>query len=139
MEYFIKNEHIEVPSWFLNITYNPRIIPSERTRDLLQTGANCQVFAYELLRYNGLYVPNFRSSELWDDTVYSKQIHTDFQPLDILFFNKTADPFGAHLGVYVANDKILHNTQKAGKPVVWLFEEFFKIAEYRVFIGAKRF
>ncbi len=136
---YIKNKHITIPLWFFDIKYNNKITPDEKKYNLIETGSNCQVFAYELLRYNKLFVPNYRSSELWSDIEYSRIIFTNFKPLDILFFNKTDKPFGAHLGVYIGNDNIVHNSKKIGKPIVWKIGEFLMKSEYKVFIGGKRF
>lgn len=47
-------------------------------------GANCQLFAYEFLRYHGLEIPDFRSSELWGDQEYTC-ITVTLKPLDLIF------------------------------------------------------
>ncbi|MGB0523673.1 MAG: cell wall hydrolase [Flammeovirgaceae bacterium] len=127
-----------IPTWYMNINYNPRIIPNGETHDMQATGANCQVFAYALLRYNGKLVPDLRSKELWEDQAYST-LSEKLEPLDILFFKKDHQPWGAHLGVYVGENRVIHLSRKVGKPIVWELEEFALVPAYQVLIGAKRF
>jgi hypothetical protein len=53
-------------------------------------GANCQVFAYDVLSLFGLSCPPLHSSNLWEDraaTVVERP-----EPLDLVLFNATADP-----------------------------------------------
>lgn len=80
--------------------YNGAHYPGAAQVKGLEGGANCQQFAYELLRYFGYFVPNLRSSDLWQDTLYTNVV-TDLQPLDLVLWNKTADAYGAHVGVYL--------------------------------------
>ncbi|MEU4269227.1 hydrolase [Streptomyces sp. NPDC026092] len=103
----------------------------------LETGANCQVFAYEVLRHFGLTLPPLRSSDLWDDTTAT--VHTPTaEPLDLLLFNATEDPYGAHVGVFVGPDAVLHLSAEVGRPAVWRLTDFAARQRYRVLIGAKR-
>ena len=100
-------------------------------------GANCQAFAYALLRRFGLAISDFRSSDLWNDTVETETV-SELAPLDLLLFNGTADPYGAHIGVYLGEGRVIHLSRRVGKPTVWPFERFASEAGYEVFIGAKR-
>lgn len=129
---------IKIPAWYMDIKYNPRIIPDGTLHNLLKTGANCQVFSYALLRLNGKNPPDLRSKELWEDTVHSEKT-SQFEVLDILFFKKDQQPWGAHLGVYLGNNQVIHLSRKVGKPVVWDLDKFKTIPAYQVLIGAKRF
>ena len=79
----------------------------------------------------------FRSSDLWEDTTYTKKVKT-LRLLDILMFNKNKDAYGAHLGLYLGNDRILHLSKEIGYPTIWNFADFKKRTGYKVFIGAKR-
>ena len=76
--------------------------------------------------YNGLFVPDLRSSELWADTEYSKLVTENYQPLDILFFHKKNDAYGAHVAVFLGDGKAIHNAKKIGLPVIWDIETFFQ-------------
>lgn len=134
----LPNLSIRVPQWFMQIRYNPRVIPDGSSHQLLETGANCQVFAYTLLRHNGKQVPDLRSMELWEDEEFST-VAENFEPLDILFFKKDKQPWGAHLGVYLGNEQVLHLSRKVGKPIIWKLNEFNQVPAYQVLIGGKRF
>jgi hypothetical protein len=100
-------------------------------------GSNCQRFAYGLLALFGLICPPLRSSELWDDrdaTVTVNQPH----PHDLVLFNATRDPFGAHVGVWMAPDEIFHLCKEIGTPAVWPFAAFASRSRYTTLIGFKR-
>ena len=105
--------------------------------DDIAGGANCQAFAYTLLRHFGLSISDFRSSDLWDDDRETERV-TDLQPLDLLLFNRTTDPYGAHVGLYLGESKVIHLSQRVGKPAIWALEDFRRAPGYEVFIGAKR-
>lgn len=62
----------------------------------IETGANCRNFGYELLWHFGRHVPNLRSSNLWDDTEYPI-VADEYEPLDLLLFNRTRNAWGAHV------------------------------------------
>lgn len=103
----------------------------------LALGANCQLFAYNVLEHFGLGPPPVRSSELWLDTSSTTPVDIA-APLDLLLFNDTIDPWGAHIGVWIGRDQILHLSAEAGKPTVWPRQEFASRARYRVLVGIKR-
>lgn len=123
----------------MTIKYNGRIIPNGKTHDLFKVGANCQVFAYYLLRSYGFVVPDFRSSELWADREFSELITDNYQPLDILFFHKKNESYGAHIAVYIGNNQAIHLSKKIGTPVIWTLDTFFEYPRYTFLLGGKRF
>lgn len=100
-------------------------------------GANCQLFAYEVLRYFGLEVPALRSSELWADTETTTCVSAA-RPLDLILFNATSDAWGAHVGVWVGADQVLHLSSEVGCPAVWRMNDFAARDRYRTVIGIKR-
>ncbi|WP_433171887.1 NlpC/P60 family protein [Actinoallomurus sp. CA-150999] len=100
-------------------------------------GANCQLFAYEVLRHFGLEVPAFRSSELWADTEATKRVSAA-RPLDLILFNATSDAWGAHVGIWAGHDQILHLSSEIGHPAVWRMNDFAARDRYRTVIGIKR-
>jgi len=100
-------------------------------------GANCQNFAYEILRHFGLDVPYLRSSNLWEDTEHTT-IADEPRALDLLLFNRMEKPWGAHVALHVGDGQAIHLSKKIGSPVVWPFARFHEQPEYAVFIGAKR-
>lgn len=130
---------IIIPDHLIQLKYNARIIPNGSHYDLAKTGANCQVFAYALLRHYGYIVPDLRSSELWEDVDFSKKITANYQPFDILFFHKKEAAYGAHLAVYIGDNQAIHNAKKIGNPVIWDMVTFFEYPAYQYLLGGKRF
>ncbi|MFJ3308753.1 hydrolase [Streptomyces sp. NPDC086549] len=111
--------------------------PAVTRRPGLSLGANCQLFAYEVLRHFGFAPPALRSSELWADT--SATVHVSAaQPLDLLLFNSTDDAYGAHVGLWVNEGRVLHLCAEAGRPAVWEQAEFAARQRYQVLLGVKR-
>lgn len=136
---FLENDFIIIPNYFMNIFYNSKIIPNWTKYDIIKTWANCQVFSYELLRFNNKKIPDLRSSELWEDNIYSKVIFDDFKPLDILFFNSKTEYYWAHIWVYIWDNKVLHISKDIWYPVIWKIKDFENVEKYKFFLWAKRF
>lgn len=128
---------LEIPESFFQIVYNGSHYPGVTFTNGLESGANCQVFAYEILRYFGIPIPNFRSSELWEDDKYTIQVQ-DLEPLDILLWNKNENAWGAHVGVYLGNNVAIHLSKQNVYAKIWTLEQFQEMPRYQVFIGAKR-
>lgn len=134
---FIMSQLFEIPENFINVSYNPKIIPNGENQPDLTQGANCQVYAYELLRYFGKNPPLLRSSELWSDEQQTKKV-VDYERLDLMLYNKTPQSYGAHVGVYVGNGMVLHLSQEVGYPVIQHHDELILNKKYTCFIGVKR-
>lgn len=126
-----------LPETFRQVHYAGKRIPGVENEDDLTLGANCQVYAYALLRHHGLHMPPFRSSELWTDTEYT-QVVTEFQPLDIMLYNKTNAAYGAHVGLYLGDGWILHLSKEIGQPAIQTHQALLLNERYAFFIGAKR-
>lgn len=103
----------------------------------LEKGANCQLFAYEVLRHFRLAPPDLRSSELWADTRATARVPVA-EPLDLVLFNATDDAYGAHVGVWMNEGRVLHLCSEIGRPALWEMTEFAKRQRYRVLVGIKR-
>lgn len=121
----------------MRVTYNATHYPGAVNTNGLEGGANCQQFAYELLRQHGLAIPDFRSRELWQDEYFTTVVQS-LQPLDLLLWNKHEDAYGAHVGVYVGDGMAVHLSKEIGYPVLAHLDTFPNNSLYRVFIGAKR-
>jgi len=137
------NNVFEIPVEFAHVCYNPQKIPKpehEANPDFvdLVLGANCQLYAYELLRYFGRKPPSLRSSELWDDQCFTKAVASTYQIFDLMLYNKTPQAYGAHVGVYVGDDRVLHLSYAIGYPVIQSHTELLSQEKYAYFIGAKR-
>ena len=103
----------------------------------LGLGANCQLYAYAVLAHFGLRVPALRSSDLWEDTASTRRVATA-RPLDLLLYNATPDPYGAHVGVWAGEGAVLHLCAEVGRPAVWTPADFAARERYRVLVGIKR-
>ncbi|OJJ15441.1 cell wall hydrolase [marine bacterium AO1-C] len=128
---------IEIPSRFYEVTYNGAHYPGSPKTNGLEGGANCQVFAYELLKHHGIEVPDLRSSDLWEDTEHTIQV-TELEPLDLLLWNKTDNAWGAHVGLYMGENQAVHLSKQNNELAIWPLEKFLDQPLYKVFIGAKR-
>jgi hypothetical protein len=111
--------------------------PAVAERPGLADGANCQLYAYEVLRYFGLDPPFLRSSELWADTEATVRVPVA-RPLDLILVNFVADAWGAHVGVWAGDDAVLHLCAELGRPAVWSMSDFATRSRYRTVIGVKR-
>lgn len=111
--------------------------PLVTDRPGLAEGANCQLFAYEVLRLFGFDPPDLRSSELWADAEFTERAAAA-RPYDLVLFNPTQDAWGAHVGVIVGQDQILHLCAEVGHPAVWSWQEFKDRPRYRTLVGIKR-
>ncbi|MEV0226171.1 hydrolase [Streptomyces sp. NPDC050704] len=135
-----------LPASFWTVPYVGRRFPGSPAaaagRADLSAGANCQLFAYEVLRHFGLAPPALRSSDLWTDTRCTIRVPSaQPQPLDLLLFNATDDAYGAHVGVWAGEGgggTVLHLCAEVGRPAVWAMPEFAARERYRVLIGVKR-
>jgi hypothetical protein len=127
----------DIPDRFWTIPYDIAHDRNSATLMGIETGANCQNFAYELLRHFGRQVPHLRSSNLWDDTEHTIAVDK-YQPLDLLLFNPTHNAWGAHVAVYVGNDRAIHLSRRVGLAAVWPLAQFAGFPEYRVLLGGKR-
>lgn len=124
-----------LPARFRAVRYDGAKIP-DGDHDL-SDGANCQRYAYAVLAHFGVEVAPWRSSELWADDALTEAV-TVFEPLDLLLFNGTEEPFGAHVAVYAGAGQALHLAKSVGQPALWSLTEFAERPEYRVLIGGKR-
>jgi len=124
-----------LPARFRAVRYDGEKIP-DGNHDL-SGGANCQRYAFAVLAHFGIDLPPWRSSELWGDEALTEAV-TVFEPLDLLLFNRTEEPFGAHVAVYAGEGQALHLAKSVGQPVLWSLAEFAERPEYRVLIGGKR-
>jgi hypothetical protein len=127
----------DIPERFWQVSYDQTHDPHSPVLNPMAQGANCQNFAYELLRHFGRHVPYLRSSNLWEDTEYTT-IASDPRALDLLLFNRTSAAWGAHVALHVGDGQAIHLSKKIGSPVVWPLARFRELPEYSVFIGAKR-
>ena len=127
----------QIPQRFWDVRYDQNHDPSTPDLKRIEESPNCQNFAYGILRHFGRSIPDFRSSNLWEDTEHSVVV-SDYQPLDLLLFNWTQKSWGAHVALCVGEGEAIHLAKKLSAPAVWPIAKFSELPEYRVLIGAKR-
>ncbi len=128
---------ISVPKKFLQITYNPAAKPqSNYSKDLID-GANCQIFVYSILRFYKHEIPDLRSSQLWDDELFTHKVN-EYQDFDILLYNDKDNAWGAHLALFIGNNKVIHLSKAVGKPEIIDYEKLRERKTYQYLLGAKR-
>jgi hypothetical protein len=131
---------IDLPDSFWEVRYVGARYPGSpavRSRPGLADGANCQLFAYEVLRHFGLRPPELRSSELWTDTAATTRVAAP-RTLDLVLVNSSRDAWGAHVGLWADRNQVLHLCAEVGKPALWDLTEFAARPSYRVLVGFKR-
>jgi lipoprotein Spr len=128
----------EIPERFRRVPYNGRRHPGRAGARGLSDGANCQHYAYQYLRYHGYEVPNLRSSDLWADSKHST-VAGRLRRFDVVLFNREPSAWGAHVGVYLGNSRVLHLCKAVGHPEVRTLAQFASDPAYKIRIGAKRF
>ena len=124
-----------LPPSFRMVHYDPEQLP-DGDHDLT-LGANCQRYAYAVLAHFGIELPPLRSSELWADSTHTR-IVSDLQPLDLLFYGRRREPYGAHIAIYAGAGQALHLSRLVGAPAMWFLSEFPLHDRYVCCIGAKR-
>lgn len=129
---------LTIPPALMTARYNGANYPGAPDVRGIEGGANCQQFAYTLLRLNGYVVPDLRSSELWADELHSQRVIGALQPADLMLWHDRPDPWGAHVGVFIGDGRAVHLAKALRTPVIWRLETFVSRPEYRVYIGAKR-
>ncbi|MEO1056073.1 MAG: hydrolase [Actinomycetota bacterium] len=125
-----------LPRWFWQVPYVGSRFPGAVPRSELARGANCQLWAYGVLDRFGFNVPDLRSDDLWHDNIWTRVVD-DPLPLDLVLFNDTHEPYGAHVGL-VTEGGIAHLCQEIGQPTVWPESVFATRARYAIRIGFKR-
>ncbi|MCI4667393.1 MAG: C40 family peptidase [Bacteroidia bacterium] len=125
-----------LPPDFFKIHYKGTIYPGVSFGNILE-GANCQVFAYEVLKLNGISIPPLRSSELWEDSAYTTRVNEP-KPLDLVLLHKEPKAYGAHVGLYWGEGRVLHLSKANRFPKIERLDDMLKLDKYKFLIGFKR-
>ncbi|MET4071563.1 lipoprotein Spr [Bradyrhizobium sp. S3.2.6] len=127
-----------IPAQFWRIKYDQDHDGSAPLLPSISESPNCQNFAYALLKHFGHEISPFRSSNLWEDVEETVVVTGELRALDLLLFNRTSSPWGAHVALYLGGGKAIHLSKKESTAVIWPSAQFQTLAEYQIFIGAKR-
>lgn len=128
-----------LPAYFWQTPYNGKHHPQAEGIKGLEGGANCQQFAYEVLRFYGLNPPPLRSSELWATTeLMTITAPNALLPLDLLLWNNITEAYGAHVGIYVGQEQALHLSKANQYPKIEALSYLATLPKYATWIGGKR-
>lgn len=128
---------VAIPPQFWNVPYRAEHFPGAATTQGLRGGANCQQFAYEFLREHGYTIPNFRSSDLWEDRIHTEKIDA-IEPFCLVLLYRTSEAWGAHVGVGLGNELVLHLSKAIGTPAIEPLSTMMSRSEYACLVGLKR-
>ena len=127
-----------IPEHFWRIAFDQNHDRDSPILPSLSESPNCQNFAYALLGHFGYEISAFRSSNLWEDAEETVIVEGEPKALDLLLFNWTPNPWGAHVALCLGDRNAIHLSKRESTAVIWPISQFLKLPEYRVFIGAKR-
>jgi hypothetical protein len=103
----------------------------------LEAGANCQRFAFELLRHFGHQIAPMRSSELLLDVRFTRSVNRP-RAFDLLLFNRERKGWGAHVAVCLGSGRAIHLCRELGHAAIWTMDDFARHERYRTLVGIKR-
>ncbi|MEF0944039.1 hypothetical protein [Rhizobium sp. BR 362] len=127
---------IAIPQRFWHVAYNGDHYPGAPGLMGLEGGANCQYYAYTILRHFGFGIPDFRPSELWADRTFT-HVSPAMLPFALVLVHSKPTSFGAHVGLCLGEGLILHLSRNVGVPAIETLEELQDRDEYRHLIGIK--
>lgn len=126
----------QLPAPFWEVPYVAKRYPGAVPRGEVHLGANCQLWAYEVLAFFGWSMPDLRSDELWDDRIATALV-SDPRTLDLVLFSDKPRAYGAHVGLW--NDgRVAHLCREVGRPVIWDLDQFSERPRYQTLLGFKR-
>ena len=125
------------PTWVTVAPYSYEAHPQASELGGLESGANCQRYAYAVLALFDLRLPPHRTSELWEDQSLEHPDRADARDLDLVLFNHSDDPWGAHVAI-VTGDMLLHLCAEEGRPAIWSWTDFARRSRYGHIVGLVR-
>jgi hypothetical protein len=128
---------IAIPNHLQGVRYNAEHFPGAPGVKGVVGGANCQQYAYAVLRDHGFELPDFRSSELWLDGEHTVRAER-MELFDLVLIHDNPDSWGAHVGLCVGDDLVLHLSKAIGVPAIERLADMQRRDEYRYLIGFKR-
>ncbi len=128
---------IPIPERFWDVRYSADRFPGALGVTGVDGGANCQQYAFALLRHHGFALPDFRSSDLWEDVEHTA-VADRMEPFDLVMVHNNPHSWGAHVGLCVGEELVLHLSKQIGAPAIETLEDMQQRDEYRYLIGFKR-
>lgn len=127
---------IEIPREFWDVRYSAQHFPGAPGICGVEGGANCQQYAYSILRHFGFEILDLRSSDLWEDAVHTA-VTNKMKPFDLVLVHRNQESFGAHVGLCVGQDLVLHLSKNIDSPAIETLAGMQRRAEYNYLIGFK--
>ncbi|OEO28280.1 hypothetical protein VW23_005500 [Devosia insulae DS-56] len=128
---------IAIPVVLRDVRYNADHFPGAPKLLGVEGGANCQQYAYALLRHHGFVLPDLRSKELWLDSEHTA-VAERMEPFDLVLVHDNPDSWGAHVGLCVGADLVLHLSKTISVPAIETLAELQRRDAYSHLIGYKR-
>ena len=128
---------IPIPDHLWDVQYNSDHFPGAPSVRGVDGGTNCQQYAYTVLRHFGFVIPDFRSSDLWEDILHTRTTSSP-TPFDLVLVHNEPESYGAHVGVYVGDGLVLHLSRQIDAPALETFSEIQSREQYRYLVGFKR-
>jgi murein DD-endopeptidase / murein LD-carboxypeptidase len=128
---------VAIPVHLRDVRYTADHFPGAPNVLGVEGGANCQQYAYAVVRHHGFILPDLRSDELWLDRDYTAE-NERMEPFDLVLVHDNPDSWGAHVGLCVGADLVLHLSKKIGVPAIETLAELQRRDAYRYLIGYKR-
>ena len=132
----LSNSPIPIPNHFWDVRYNSDHFPGAQNVRGVDGGANCQQYAYTVLRHFGFEIPDFRSSDLWEDVLHTR-VALNPSPFDLVLVHNRPESYGAHVGVYVGDGLVLHLSRQIDAPAIETLSEIQSREQYRHLVGFK--
>ena len=63
----------------------------------------------------------------------------EYRPLDLLLLNSKIEAYGAHIVVYLGENKVIHNSKRVGGVSICTIDSLTNEENYKYIIGGKRF
>ena len=125
------------PGWVTHAPYRSQAHPQAADLGPLESGANCQRYAYAVLALFERFVPALRSSELWEAPAFSHPDRACAEDLDLVLFNHSEASWGAHVAVILGGE-LLHLCAEERRPALWSWNEFPTRPRYAHVVGLVR-
>jgi hypothetical protein len=100
---------------FWRIRYDQNHDPNTPTLPSISESQNCR----NLLKHFGFETFPFRSSNLWEDSSETCVVSDELRPLDLLLFDRTKNPWGAHVALYRGGHHAIHPSKNQSEPAIW--------------------
>ena len=132
----LRNSPIPIPDQLWDVRYNSNNFPGAPNVRGVAGGANCQQYAYMVLRHFGFVIPDFRSSDLWEDLVHTRTASSP-TPFDLVLVHNRPESYGAHVGVYLGDGLVLHLSRQNEAPAIETLSQIQSREQYRHLVGFK--